>query len=312
MIKSNGAASTYGYRPLLNSEALIEWGKAAGLGTMLQPDDMHVTIVYSESPIDRNAVVFSTGYDIVVARGAERHLKMFGPEQTVLVLCFFCPEVYNEWTAYRRAGASWDNPGYTPHVTLTYDVPAGIDVANLPPFDGDLTFGPLVLEDMDPEAKNKVVEKNNPLLSATGHAMITPMDEDLTKTSSTVRFVKVDEEQRIVWGWSSVSTVKGEPHYDVHGDYIPIDVLTKGATKFMEDYRVGKAMHYGSKVSTIVHSLPLSMELAKALGIECETEGWITGFKVHSDEVWELVKSGVFPAFSIGGRIRRTKVTKNA
>lgn len=116
---------------------------------------------------------------------------------------------------------------------------------------------------------------------------------------------KFNEEQRLVYGWAYVSTVKGEISLDHSGEYIRPDELVKAATNFMLDVRVAKAMHTGSQIGEIVHSLPVTKEIATSLGITSDREGWIVCVKVHDDSVWEDVKSGKLSAFSIGGRALR-------
>lgn len=116
---------------------------------------------------------------------------------------------------------------------------------------------------------------------------------------------KFNEEQRLVYGWAYVSTVKGEISLDHSGEYIRPDELVKAATNFMLDVRVAKAMHSGSQIGEIVHSLPVTKEIATSLGITTDREGWIICVKVHDDSVWEDVKSGKLSAFSIGGRALR-------
>lgn len=127
--------------------------------------------------------------------------------------------------------------------------------------------------------------------------------EDMTevKIEIEVKISKRSDEQRIVWGWASVSTIDGKPVYDAHGDYWPADEMVKTANEFMKDVRVLKAMHSGKVVGRIVHSFPMTSEIAKAFGIETNVEGWIIGTYVEDDEKWEMAKSGELPAFSIGG-----------
>ena len=116
--------------------------------------------------------------------------------------------------------------------------------------------------------------------------------------------IKTDEAQRIVWGWAYVSTEKGELLTDLQGDSIEPVEMVKMANAFMESVRTAKAMHAGEGIGEVIHSLPLTAELAKALGLETEREGWIVGMKVHDDAVWERVKAGEFSGFSIGGKAR--------
>ncbi len=113
------------------------------------------------------------------------------------------------------------------------------------------------------------------------------------------------DEQRMVWGWATVSTENGELVVDTDGDTISPEEMEKAATAFMEDVRKAKAMHQGGKVGEVVHSLPLTNSLAKAFGLNTDKEGWIIGMKVHDDEVWEKVRDGEYAAFSIGGNGER-------
>ena len=116
------------------------------------------------------------------------------------------------------------------------------------------------------------------------------------------KILKTDEEQRMVYGWASVVTEKGEPVVDRQGDVIGSDTLVKAVNEFMEHVRVGKAMHTGKQVGVVVHSLPITKEIGDALGIQSDREGWVVAYKVFDDAVWEMVKSGELAAFSIGGR----------
>lgn len=124
-------------------------------------------------------------------------------------------------------------------------------------------------------------------------------DDQVISTSSVL---KVFEEQRIVYGWASVVTKSGEPVVDLHGDIITPVEMQKAANSFMQSARTAKAMHKGAGVGEIIHSLPLTEELAKSLGIETDQEGWIIGMKIHDDNIWKRVKSGELSEFSIGGK----------
>jgi hypothetical protein len=125
-----------------------------------------------------------------------------------------------------------------------------------------------------------------------------PDDETIYPTT----LLKVFEEERIVYGWASVVTKSGKPVVDYHDDIISPNTMHKAASDFMECARTAKAMHKGGKIGEIIHSLPLTRDIAKSLGIECEYEGWIIGMKIRDDEVWKRVLSGELKEFSIGGR----------
>jgi len=124
---------------------------------------------------------------------------------------------------------------------------------------------------------------------------------ELTK-DITGQILKADEEQRMVYGWASVVTEKGEPVVDRQGDVIEPNTLVRAVNKFMEHVRVGKEMHKGGQIGAVIHSMPITKEIGESLGIQSDREGWIVAFKVYDDEVWARVKSGELAAFSIGGK----------
>jgi hypothetical protein len=117
--------------------------------------------------------------------------------------------------------------------------------------------------------------------------------------------LKVDVDERIVWGWAYVSTVKGVRSVDHSEESVSPEVLVKAATNFMLSVRTAKAMHQGDSVGEVVHSFPLTNELGKSLGVSSDREGWIICMKIHDEKVWQSVKSGELSAFSIGGRALR-------
>ena len=122
------------------------------------------------------------------------------------------------------------------------------------------------------------------------------------------KILKTDDEQRMVYGWASVVTEDGEAVVDRQGDVIEAATLVKAVNEFMEHVRVGKAMHTGEQVGTVVHSLPITKEIGDALGIQSNREGWVVAYKVFDDTVWDMVKSGELAAFSIGGRAMKEEI----
>ena len=131
---------------------------------------------------------------------------------------------------------------------------------------------------------------------------------EMTKSNIEGKVLKVDDEQRMVFGWASVVTEDGQPVIDRQGDVIEAETLVKAVNEFMEHVRVGKAMHTGEQVGVVVHSLPITKEIGEALGIHSNREGWVVAYKVFDDSVWERVKSGELAAFSIGGRAQKQEI----
>tara|TARA_B100001093_G_scaffold175586_2_gene168327 strand:+ start:1026 stop:1973 length:948 start_codon:yes stop_codon:yes gene_type:complete len=124
----------------------------------------------------------------------------------------------------------------------------------------------------------------------------------ITKHNIEGQILKADDEQRLVYGWASVVTEKGEPVVDRQGDVIEPETLVKAVNNFMENIRVGKEMHKGDQIGAVIHSMPVTKEIGESLGIQSDREGWVVAFKVYDDDVWARVKSGELAAFSIGGR----------
>ena len=125
------------------------------------------------------------------------------------------------------------------------------------------------------------------------------------KDTGSIKILKIDEEQRIIYGWASVTTYKGELVVDLQGDVIKTETLHKAFNEFMKGVRVGKINHSGEQVGQIVHSFPMSKDICEALEIQSDKEGVISGFYVTDDDLWEKVKSGEYAEFSIGGRAQK-------
>lgn len=124
--------------------------------------------------------------------------------------------------------------------------------------------------------------------------------EDVPAAKALATVVKIDDEMRVVWGWASVIEEGGRPVIDLQGDMISEKTLVAAAHGFA-GVRAIKAMHGGEDVGTLVESVVLTRALQKALGIDLGKVGWLIAAKIEDDAAWAKVKSGDFPAFSIGG-----------
>jgi hypothetical protein len=159
----------------------------------------------------------------------------------------------------------------------------------------------------EPAARIEIVDdEGKPTGQMVGHKLSTVSKASNADISGEI--LKVDNEQRLIYGWASVITEKGEAVVDRQGDVIDADTLTSAVNKFMEHVRVGKTMHTGEETGKVIHSLPITKELCDALGIQSDREGWVVAYKVYDDAVWERVKSGELRAFSIGGRATREEL----
>ena len=122
---------------------------------------------------------------------------------------------------------------------------------------------------------------------------------------------KSEDEKRLAFGWANISIDEtGEQLIDWQQDMIDPEELEEAAYKFVRLYREGGEMHERGGCATLVESVVFTEEKMKAMGIPEGTLpiGWWIGFLVTDDEVWEKVKSGEYPMFSIEGEAERIEV----
>lgn len=138
------------------------------------------------------------------------------------------------------------------------------------------------------------------------------------KTSNVVKgkfhIKKSNDDKRLAFGWASISeNENGDELVDLSGDIIEPDVLENAAYNFVRFYREGGEMHERGGCAELVESMVFTPEKCAALGIPEGTlpVGWWIGFYVTDDAVWEKVKSGEYPMFSIEGVGVREDVKEN-
>ncbi|WEK42970.1 MAG: DUF1073 domain-containing protein [Candidatus Sphingomonas colombiensis] len=154
----------YVRRNLINAADVIAWTKKAGFDTTLPADDMHVTVAYSRQPLDWMQIEAddwnqNTDGTLTVPPGGVRLIERLGDSGQAVVLMFGSSKLSYRHEQIVRAGATWDHPEYQPHVTITWDAPAGLDVAALEPFRGELRFGPEIFEAVDEDWRKGVSEE---------------------------------------------------------------------------------------------------------------------------------------------------------
>lgn len=265
----------YVRRNVTNASEIIDWAKAQGFPKTLPAEELHVTIVFSREPMDWTAA--GDNFDQLRFEGGPRTVAPLGDKGAV-VLKFEAAELQTRWQEFRDAGASWDFPGYQPHVSITYDG-GDIDLAGVEPYAGPIELGPEIFEPLDDDWAESVVEK-------------------FQKSNE---FLKVDRKLGLVFGWGCVCKVDGEDFFDSQGDHIPEDSMIEATTDFMENSRVAKEMHVGESRGAIVHSFPLTADIAKAMGITSKHSGWMIAMKPHDPSVLTKFEDGTYTGFSIGG-----------
>ena len=316
--KASGAEPLYMYRPVFNAEHLHDWARSQGFTSALEPDDMHVTVVFSRTPFSAFYTMLARHEDTVhgdnvVIRGGKRTVEPLGDKGAV-VLKIESGHLEAEHEMFRSEGASWDFPSYMPHITITYRG-GYMDPTNIEPFMGDIVLGPLCAKLLNTDWDTEIVEtdltkRRCESLDVVSIQQGLPKDTNLSIMRSTMEhdvvksatILKSDDESRMVYGWASVSTVKGELVVDTQGDTLAPDEMVKMADRFMASVRTAKAMHAGEGIGEVLHSMPLTADIAKAFGIESDREGWMIAMKIHDDKIWSMIKAGTLGSLSIGGR----------
>lgn len=123
----------------------------------------------------------------------------------------------------------------------------------------------------------------------------------------TVPISKMDEDQRLVFGWASVIEENGKPVVDQQGDIISERELENAFYGFAKDARIAGEMHDRIGVGDLVECVVFTRDKQEALGVDLGKVGAWVGFRLEP-EVFAKVKSGEYRAFSIGGRGARTAV----
>jgi hypothetical protein len=153
----------YVQRKLLNADAVIAWAKSQGFETTLPAGEMHVTVLYSRTPVDWMAMGSSWDQDeqgkLRIAPGGPRMLDQFGSVDTATVLLFSSSSLCWRHEDMVSKGASHDFDDYVPHITLTYDAPADLDVSKIEPYQGELVFGPEIFSAIADDWKSSIEEE---------------------------------------------------------------------------------------------------------------------------------------------------------
>jgi hypothetical protein len=153
-------SNIYISRRLLNSHDLIEWAKEQGFETTLEESDFHVTIVYCKNKVDWDIIPHDPREMIFIDREeGERAIHLF--DGGACVLEFKSDILVDRYAELGTVGVQSRYPEYRSHITITYNLPKDMDIANIKPYDGYLVFGPEIYKPIDPDWKSD--SKETPL-----------------------------------------------------------------------------------------------------------------------------------------------------
>lgn len=129
------------------------------------------------------------------------------------------------------------------------------------------------------------------------------VDQALKSANSVKTYFKVsgvDQGLGLVFGWGIVCKEGGQDYYDVQGNHIPEGAMVEAVTDFMKSGRMAGEQHSRMKAGTIVHSFPLTSDIATAMGIGTNKTGWMVAM-APDPALLAKFKSGEMTGFSIGG-----------
>jgi hypothetical protein len=309
-------STLYVSRPLLNADDLVKWAKEQGFGKTLTADDMHVTVAFSRATVDWEELAADPAP--ITVNGGDRAVKWLG-NKGAAVLRFDSQVLADRWQEFRDAGASWDWPGYQPHVTISYD---GADVAleDVEPYDGCLVFGPERFAEIDENWTDKVTEKFKKSTFAAPAAATDGLQnydlegararrrarrkrktagESVTKESTMdlklfIPLTKIDAAKRLVYG---VATAE-KP--DVVGEVCDYESTKPLYQKWSEGF--SKATDGKSLGNLRVMHGPVAAGKVTELAFNDDAKQIEICAKVVDDAEWTKVEEGVYTGFSQGGR----------
>lgn len=152
--KTNDAAkrTLYIHRPVENADDILLWAKGQGFTKTLSEGDLHVTIIYSKTPVDWTLAQASSVYgskpQLVIEGGEGRAVAPLGDKGAV-VLKFASDDLQWRHDDIRsRSGASHDFPAFQMHVTITYDGKE-VSLDGVEPYTGKIILGPEVFQELD-------------------------------------------------------------------------------------------------------------------------------------------------------------------
>ena len=145
--------------------------------------------------------------------------------------------------------------------------------------------------------------------------------------STRFHITKLDDDQRLVFGFANVSVSKttgagigGEEFFDLQQDSIPASELEKSAYEYVLEAREADEMHAGDAVGHIVESIVFTPDKLEKFATDPATGEvnrgdlevlkrlfpcrWWVGYKL-SDSAFAKVKSGQYKMFSIAGEADR-------
>lgn len=141
----------YVYRRVLNAREILAHAKKQGIPDLEPAKELHVTICYSQKPVDWSKAGEDYYSDekgnLTIKPGGMRMFEKFG---NAIVLIFSSSALCARHCQIKYGtDATWDYPEYQPHITVSY-AEEQLNLRALEGFTGEIRLGPEVFEEVDP------------------------------------------------------------------------------------------------------------------------------------------------------------------
>lgn len=131
---------------------------------------------------------------------------------------------------------------------------------------------------------------------------VSAVPKELAKKLHGSEIAKTNDEEQIVMGIASVSTIDGQLVTDLHDEQITTQGLREFNKSIISGTRAGKFDHEGDVKTEIVAGLVLSNDWQKSLGIDLGFEPYLVEIHVPDAQDWAEVKKGDW-MLSIAGKM---------
>lgn len=148
--------SLYVSRKVLNSSAILKWAKEQGFKNLEPADELHVTVMYSEHPVDWLACSPPSEYhesedgSLMVHPGGPRVVEEFGQHKECVVLSFANDGLQWRHRELLGQGCRHSFARYQPHITITKMGKGTVDMSKVQPYTGAIALGPEIFEEITP------------------------------------------------------------------------------------------------------------------------------------------------------------------
>lgn len=133
----------YVRRDVVNKKDVIKWALEQGFQKSEILKDLHVTIMYSPTPVDWMNTGEPWQEQMEIKAGGPRMVDRFGKFSVIL---FNSSELSWRHEEIKRAGAVPTFPEFNPHVSIIKE--GGPDLATVKPYTGRIVLGPEIYEDI--------------------------------------------------------------------------------------------------------------------------------------------------------------------